>query len=60
MRKSWRESGLAGVEAYASRTLSQLIQTLPPIEGAGEIKESIGVGGGKHLLNVFAVGCKAV
>ncbi|MFY0783042.1 putative thiazole-containing bacteriocin maturation protein [Peribacillus simplex] len=54
-----RESGLAGVEAYASRTLSQLVQTLPPVEGASGIKESIGVGAGETFAECICRGLQS-
>lgn len=54
-----RETGLAGVEAYASRTLSQLVATLPPLQGADEIKESIGVGAGETFTECVCRGLQS-
>ncbi|MDM5308263.1 putative thiazole-containing bacteriocin maturation protein [Peribacillus frigoritolerans] len=54
-----RETGLAGVEAYASRTLSQLVATLPPLQGADEIKELIGVGAGETFAECVCRGLQS-
>ncbi len=54
-----RETGLAGVEAYVSRTLSQLVATLPPLQGADEIKESIGVGAGETFAECVCRGLQS-
>lgn len=52
-----RETGLAGVEAYVSRTLSQLVATL---QGADEIKESIiGVGAGETFAECVCRGLQS-
>ncbi|MDM5452056.1 putative thiazole-containing bacteriocin maturation protein [Peribacillus simplex] len=54
-----RETGLAGVEAYVSRTLSQLVPTLSRLKGAGEIKESIGVGAGETFAECACRGLQS-
>ncbi|MED3710726.1 putative thiazole-containing bacteriocin maturation protein [Peribacillus frigoritolerans] len=54
-----RETGLAGVEAYASRTLSQLVATLPTLQEADEIKESIGVGAGETFAECVCRGLQS-
>ncbi|MFP3510080.1 putative thiazole-containing bacteriocin maturation protein [Peribacillus sp. SIMBA_075] len=54
-----RETGLAGVEAYVSRTLSQLVPTLSPLKGSGEIKESIGVGAGETFAECACRGLQS-
>ncbi|MGE7184158.1 putative thiazole-containing bacteriocin maturation protein [Peribacillus sp. NPDC006672] len=54
-----RETGLAGVEAYVSRTLSQLVSTLSPLKGAAEIKESIGVGAGETFAECVCRGLQS-
>ncbi|MGE7758404.1 putative thiazole-containing bacteriocin maturation protein [Peribacillus sp. NPDC097895] len=51
-----REAGLAGVEAYVTRTLSQLMSTLPSLPDTGEIKESIGVGAGETFAECVCRG----
>ncbi|MGG4265597.1 putative thiazole-containing bacteriocin maturation protein [Peribacillus simplex] len=54
-----RETGLAGVEAYVSRTLSQLVPTLSPLKGLGEIKESISVGTGETFAECVCRGLQS-
>ncbi|MFE5426193.1 putative thiazole-containing bacteriocin maturation protein [Peribacillus simplex] len=53
------ESGLSGVEAYVSRTLSQLIPTLTPLQGADDIKESVGVGAGETFAECVCRGLQS-
>lgn len=48
-----------GVEAYVSRTLSQLVPTLSRLKGAGEIKESIGVGAGETFAECACRGLQS-
>ncbi|MFJ7362656.1 putative thiazole-containing bacteriocin maturation protein [Peribacillus frigoritolerans] len=54
-----RETGLAGVEAYASRSLSQLVATLPKLQGEDEIKESVGVGAGETFAECVSRGLQS-
>jgi putative thiazole-containing bacteriocin maturation protein len=53
------ESGLSGVEAYVSRTLSQLIPTLTPLQGAVDIKESVCVGAGETFAECVCRGLQS-
>ncbi|MFD9627318.1 putative thiazole-containing bacteriocin maturation protein [Peribacillus muralis] len=54
-----RESGLSGIEAYVSRTLSQHVATLPPLhDGLAEIKETIAVGAGATFAECVCRGLK--
>jgi putative thiazole-containing bacteriocin maturation protein len=55
-----RETGLAGVEAYVSRTLSQLVPTLTPLQGAEDIKESVvGIGAGETFAECVCRGLQS-
>ncbi|WP_285767350.1 putative thiazole-containing bacteriocin maturation protein [Peribacillus sp. SI8-4] len=51
-----RETGLSGIEAYVTRTLSQHLQTLPRLNGFGDIKEPIGVGTGETFAECVCRG----
>lgn len=49
-----REAGLAGIEAYASRTVSQLVKTLPDIQE--NLVEFVGVGTGETFAESICRG----
>lgn len=51
-----RETGLSGIEAYVSRTLSQHVAALPPLSGLDGMKGPIGVGAGETFAECVCRG----
>lgn len=55
-----REAGLTGIEAYVSRTVRQLVSTLPPLQKTEshieDIKEYVGIGAGETFAECVCRG----